>query len=333
MLKLKEVNHGEELLRLENVKTYYPANKAVFAKDRKYVKAVDGVSLTLRCGETLGLVGESGCGKSTLGQTILRLEKATEGRIIYRGVDLLTVSEREMRGLRSEVQMIFQDPYSSLNPKMTVGSMIAEPMKVHGMGSARERDRRVGELLEMVGMRPEHAKRYPHEFSGGQRQRIGIARALAVNPRLIICDEAVSALDVSVQAQVLNLLSHLQREMGLTYIFIAHGLATVKHISDRVGVMYLGKIVELADSEEIYRNAMHPYTRALISAIPEPDPDRVKKRVLLAGDVPSPVDPPRGCRFHTRCPHACERCRAEEPILRDLGNGHLVACHFAGENE
>lgn len=328
---LKEVGYGEELLRLENVRTYYPANKALLPKDRKYVKAVDGVSFSLHCGETLGLVGESGCGKSTLGQTILRLERATAGKIYYRGVDLLELPEREMRALRREVQMIFQDPYSSLNPKMTVGSIIAEPMKVHGIGSARDRDRRVGELLEMVGMRPEHAKRYPHEFSGGQRQRIGIARALAVNPRLIICDEAVSALDVSVQAQVLNLLSHLQKEMKLTYIFIAHGLATVKHISDRVGVMYLGKIVELADSEIIYKNPMHPYTRALISAIPEPDPDKIKKRELLQGDVPSPVDPPLGCRFHTRCPHACERCRAEEPALQDMGNGHLAACHFAGE--
>jgi len=326
---LKDVKFGEELLRLEDLHTYYPANKALLAKNKKYVKAVDGVNLSLRYGETLGLVGESGCGKSTLGQTILRLEKATSGKIFYRGEEILKLSNAEMRELRKEMQIIFQDPYSSLNPKMTVGSIIAEPLKVHHVGSAAERDKRVGELLEMVGMRPEHAKRYPHEFSGGQRQRIGIARALAVNPKLIICDEAVSALDVSIQAQVLNLLSHLQKEMGLTYIFIAHGLATVKHISDRVGVMYLGKIVELADSDEIYKNAMHPYTKALISAIPEPDPDKIKQREVLQGDVPSPVDPPSGCRFHTRCPHACDKCRQEEPALRDMGDGHLVACHFA----
>ena len=326
---LKDVKFGEELLRLEDLHTYYPANKALLAKNKKYVKAVDGVNLSLRYGETLGLVGESGCGKSTLGQTILRLEKATSGKIFYRGEEILNLSNSEMRELRKEMQIIFQDPYSSLNPKMTVGSIIAEPLKVHHVGTAAERDKRVGELLEMVGMRPEHAKRYPHEFSGGQRQRIGIARALAVNPKLIICDEAVSALDVSIQAQVLNLLSHLQKEMGLTYIFIAHGLATVKHISDRVGVMYLGKIVELADSDEIYKNAMHPYTKALISAIPEPDPDKIKQREVLQGDVPSPVDPPSGCRFHTRCPHACDKCRQEEPALRDMGDGHLVACHFA----
>lgn len=291
-MNLKDVNPGEELLRLENVKKYFPANKALLARDRKYVKAVDGVSFSLKSGETLGLVGESGCGKSTLGQTILRLEEATSGSVIYRGVDVGTLNGKQMRALRREMQIIFQDPYSSLNPKMSVGSIIAEPMIIHKMGNAAQRDKRVGELLEMVGLRPEHAKRYPHEFSGGQRQRIGIARALAVNPKLIICDEAVSALDVSIQAQVLNLLSHLQRDLGLTYIFIAHGLATVKHVSDRVGVMYLGKLVELADSNAIYRHAKHPYTQALIAAIPEPDPEIKKDQGLLGGDVPSPVDPP-----------------------------------------
>ncbi len=332
MLKLDAVKPGDELLRLENVVKYFPANRALTEARRTYVKAVDGVSLSVRSGETLGLVGESGCGKSTLGQAILRLEEPTSGKIFYRGVAVTELNSREMRELRREMQIIFQDPYSSLNPKMTVGSIIAEPMLIHRMCSAGERNRRVGELLEMVGLLPEHAKRYPHEFSGGQRQRIGIARALAVDPKLIICDEAVSALDVSIQAQVLNLLSKLQKEMGLTYIFIAHGLATVKHISDRVGVMYLGKIVELADGDAIYKNPLHPYTRALISAIPEPDPERVKQREILMGDVPSPIDPPSGCRFHTRCPHASERCRLEQPELRGVGNGHFAACHLLDES-
>ena len=328
MLNLATVAPGEELLRLENVRKYFVANRALTERSRKYVKAVDGVSFSLRCGETLGLVGESGCGKSTLGQTILKLEEATEGHIWYRGVDITTLTHADMRQLRREMQIIFQDPYSSLNPKMTVGSIIGEPMLVHRLCDRAERDRRVGELLEMVGLLPEHAKRYPHEFSGGQRQRIGIARALAVNPKLIICDEAVSALDVSIQAQVLYLLARLQKDMGLTYIFIAHGLATVKHISDRVGVMYLGKMVELADDDEIYRNPLHPYTRALISAIPEPDPDLPHNREVLMGDVPSPVDPPSGCRFHTRCPQATERCRTEIPEFRDVGGGHFAACHL-----
>ncbi|MBE5808881.1 MAG: dipeptide ABC transporter ATP-binding protein [Clostridiales bacterium] len=328
MLNLGPVAQGEELLRLEDVHKYFVANRALTEKNRKYVKAVDGISLSLKCGETLGLVGESGCGKSTLGQTILKLEDATSGHIFYRGVDITTIKHADMRQLRKEIQIIFQDPYSSLNPKMTVGSIIGEPMLVHHMMGAKERDKRVGELLEMVGLLPEHAKRYPHEFSGGQRQRIGIARALSVDPKLIICDEAVSALDVSIQAQVLNLLARLQKEMGLTYIFIAHGLATVKHISDRVGVMYLGKMVELADDDEIYKNPLHPYTRALISAIPEPDPERPHDREVLTGDVPSPIDPPHGCRFHTRCPNMTERCWKEEPKFRDVGGGHFAACHM-----
>ncbi|MBQ6395305.1 MAG: ATP-binding cassette domain-containing protein [Atopobiaceae bacterium] len=324
----EELKRGDELLRLENVKKYFQANKAIREENRIYVTAVAGVSLSLRYGETFGLVGESGCGKSTLGQTILRLEDPTEGSIYYRGVDISKLSRKEMRPYRREMQIIFQDPYSSLDPKMTVGAIIAEPLIVHKMGNAAEREARVGELLKLVGLRPEHAKRYPHEFSGGQRQRIGSARALAVNPKFVICDEAVSALDVSIQAQVLNLLKKLEKELGLTYLFIAHGLAVVKYISDRVGVMYLGKIVEVADSDDIYGNPLHPYTQALIKAIPEPDPDLPQSDDLLTGDVPSPIDPPSGCRFHTRCPFAMDICSAEEPELRDMGDGHMCACHL-----
>ena len=252
----------------------------------------------------------------------------TDGAIYYRGIDIAKLSANELRPYRREMQIIFQDPYSSLDPKMTVGAIIAEPLIVHKMGDAKEREARVAELLKLVGLRPEHAKRYPHEFSGGQRQRIGIARALAVNPKFVICDEAVSALDVSIQAQVLNLLRRLQEDLGLTYLFIAHGLAVVKYISDRVGVMYLGKIVEVADSDEIYAHPLHPYTQALIKAIPEPNPDVSQSADLLTGDVPSPIDPPSGCRFHTRCPFATERCSTEEPQLRDVGNGHLCACQL-----
>lgn len=317
-----------DLLQIIDLKTYYDVSKGFLKLQKRYVKAVDSVSFSVKSGETLGLVGESGCGKSTLGRTILRLEKATSGKIIYKGKDILCLSNKEMRKLRCDMQMIFQDPYSSLNPKMTVAQIINEPMLIHNLYSSKERAKRVSELLELVGLRNYHAKRYPHEFSGGQRQRIGIARALAVNPKLIICDEAVSALDVSIQAQVLNLLSRLQKEMKLTYIFIAHGLAAVKHISDRIGVMYLGKIVELADSEELYKNPQHPYSQALISAIPKPDPDSKKERIILSGDVPSPINPPSGCRFHTRCRYCSDRCKTDEPVLRETSTGHFVACHL-----
>ncbi|GHV27466.1 ABC transporter ATP-binding protein [Clostridia bacterium] len=324
-----DVRRGEELLALKNVKTYYVAKRSLFPSKTEYVKAVDGVSFSIRKGETVGLVGESGCGKSTVGRTILRLEDACAGEILYRNRDLCKLSEKEMRALRSKIQIVFQDPYSSLNPKMTVGALIMEPMLVHHLYSPKERLKRVEALLEMVGLRGYHAKRYPHEFSGGQRQRIDIARSLAANPEMIICDEAVSALDVSIQAQVLNLLTRLQRELDLTYLFISHGLAAVRHISNRIGVMYLGKIVEIADSDELLSEPVHPYTQALISAIPVPDPDVATKRIILQGDVPSPINPPSGCRFHTRCIYATERCRQDEPVMREIGTEHYVACHLA----
>jgi len=320
--------NNKELLRLVDLKTYYPANKSFFKNNIKYIKAVDSVSFSVNQGETLGLVGESGCGKSTIGRSILRLEEVTSGEIWYEGKNILTLSDEEMRKYRQKIQIIFQDPYSSLNPKMTVGQIVGEPLLVHKISFGKERDKRVQEILELVGLRGFHAKRYPHEFSGGQRQRIGIARALAVNPKLIICDEAVSALDVSIQAQILNLLSNLQKEMGLTYIFIAHGLATVKHISNRICVMYLGKIVEIANSEDLYYKPLHPYTQALISAIPEPDPEIKKQRIVLEGDVPSPIDPPSGCRFHTRCNYCMDICKTIEPEIVDKGNEHFVACHL-----
>jgi oligopeptide/dipeptide ABC transporter ATP-binding protein len=325
----EDVQRGQELLRLRDVKTYYVAKPSIFPRRVEYVRAVDGVSFHILKGETFGLVGESGCGKSTVGQTILRLEEACAGEILYRGCDLRKLPARRMRALRSRLQIVFQDPFSSLNPRMSVGALIMEPMLVHRMYTPKERAKRVEALLEMVGLSAYHAKRYPHEFSGGQRQRIDIARALAVNPELIICDEAVSALDVSIQAQVLNLLARLQREMNLTYLFIAHGLAAVRHISNRIGVMYLGKIVEIADSDALLSAPAHPYTQALISAIPVPDPDVQVRRVILQGEVPSPIHPPSGCRFHTRCKYATERCAREEPALREIEPNHRVACHLA----
>ncbi|MDP4125388.1 MAG: dipeptide ABC transporter ATP-binding protein [Bacillota bacterium] len=319
----------EALLQVENLQKYFPIRKGIIVqKHVGDVKAVDGVSFDIRRGETLGMVGESGCGKSTIGRTILRLLEPTGGKVIFEGKVINGFSGEEMRKMRSQMQMIFQDPYASLNPRMRVGDIIGEPILIHGVSNRAEREKRVRKLLDVVGLSPYHGARYPHEFSGGQRQRIGIARALSVSPKLIVCDEPVSALDVSIQAQVINLLEDLQKEFDLTYLFIAHDLAVVKHISSRVVVMYLGKMVELSTSDELYRNPLHPYTTALLSAIPLPDPTVKKDRILLKGDVPSPVNPPSGCRFHTRCPKAQGICKQEDPEFKDIGNGHYVACHL-----
>jgi oligopeptide transport system ATP-binding protein len=319
---------ANNLLEVRSLKKYFPIKKGVFSRTVGYVKAVDGVDITIREGETMGLVGESGCGKSTTGRTILRLIEPTDGEVIFKGKNVFKLNKHQMRHLRREMQIIFQDPYASLNPRMTVGDIIGEPLEIHRLAFGKKREERVLELLEVVGLRPQHIRRYPHEFSGGQRQRIGIARALAVNPKLIICDEPVSALDVSIQAQVINLMEELQEQFGLTYLFIAHDLSVVKHISDRVAVMYLGKVVELADKKELYDSPQHPYTQALLSAIPIPDPELKREKILLKGDVPSPINPPRGCRFHTRCRECKDICREEVPEFKDIGNGHYVACHM-----
>ena len=323
-------NTQDVLIEIKDLVKHYPIKGGVMLKEIASVKAVDGVSLSIRHGETLGLVGESGCGKTTLGRNLLRLEEPTAGEVYFKGENILAYNREQLRALRRQMQIIFQDPYSSLNPRKAIAQIIGEPLLVHGMKTRKQREQRVLDLLEVVGLRKEHMRRYPHQFSGGQRQRIGVARALALNPELIVCDEAVSALDVSIQAQVINLLKDLQQEFGLTYLFISHDLSVVEHVCQRVAVMYLGKIVEMADSRDLYQTPLHPYTQALLSASPVPDPDKKRKRIILQGDVPSPIDPPPGCRFHTRCPYAKDVCRRRTPELREVGAGHQAACFWAG---
>ena len=316
----------QHVLEVRNLKKYFPITGGILSKTVGNVFAVDGVSFFLDKEETLGLVGESGCGKTTAGRVILRLIELTDGEIYFEGQDITRLPKAEMRDLRRHMQIIFQDPYASLNPRMTVGNILGEPLRIHNVAKGQALEDRVAELLEKVGLHPDHRRRYPHEFSGGQRQRIGIARALALNPKLIVADEPVSALDVSIQAQVINLLEDLKREYGLSYLFIAHDLSVVEYMSDRVAVMYLGKLVELAAADELYRNPKHPYTQALLSAVPIPNPRSEKKRQILEGDVPSPINPPKGCHFHTRCRYRVDDCSQFEPAFSDTGNGHYVAC-------
>ena len=330
--------NGDALLEVRDLRMHFPIRRGVFRRLTGWVRAVDGVTFSIREGETLGLVGESGCGKSTTGRCILRVYAPSAGEIVYRGangkaVDLASIDESALRPFRREIRMVFQDPYSSLNPRMTLLDIVGEPLKVHRIASGRQLEERVAWLLRRVGLRPEYMRRYPHAFSGGERQRVGIARALALEPRLVVADEAVSALDVSVRAQILNLLQDLQREFNLTYLFIAHDLSVVEYLCDRVAVMYVGKLVEVASTAELYARPKHPYTEALLSAVPKPDP-RLRsrgRRIILQGEVADPANPPPGCAFHTRCLYATDRCRTEEPALRDVGGGHLAACHYAEE--
>ena len=316
------------LLEVKNIKKWFPSKKSPFSKEKVYIKAVDGVSFTLNAGETLGVVGESGCGKSTMGRTVLRLLEPTEGQVFFEGKEYTALKDAELRKSRSELQIIFQDPHASLDPRMTIGDIIAEPLDIQLKLPAKERMERVLKTMERVGLNTRYVNRYPHEFSGGQRQRIGIARAMVLNPKVVVCDEPVSALDVSIQAQVINLLKDLQEEMGMAYIFISHDLSVIKHISDRVAVMYLGHVVEIADKKDLYDHPMHPYTVALLSAIPVPDRKHKKEKIVLEGDLPSPANPPSGCVFHTRCYKAQEICKTQVPELKECGNGHCCACHF-----
>jgi peptide/nickel transport system ATP-binding protein len=323
----------DNILEVKNLKQYFPIRGGVFQRTVGFVKAVDGVSFNVRRGETLGIVGESGCGKSTLGRSIMRLYPMTSGQVLFNGKDFSKYTRRQLRAQRLQMQMVFQDPYSSLDPRMTVGQIIGEALTDHHVGSKDEIHKKVAETMELCGLPSYYVNRYPHEFSGGQRQRIGIARSLAVDPSFIICDEPVSALDVSIQSQIINLLSDLQKERHLSYMFISHDLSVVEYISNRVAVMYLGNIVEMAPKDEIYNHPMHPYTKALLSAIPVPDPKRKRNRTILTGDIPSPANPPSGCKFRTRCPMACEQCAKQVPEYKNFGNDHFVACHFAKKDD
>ncbi|MEA4962565.1 ABC transporter ATP-binding protein [Lutispora sp.] len=316
------------LLEVRNLKKYFPIKGGFFNQTVAYVKAVDDVSFYIKSGETLGIVGESGCGKSTTGRAVLRLHEPTAGEVIFDGIDIPKLDKEKLRIKRRDMQLIFQDPYSSLNPRMTVGDIIGEPLEIHENLKGTDKTDRVKELLNLVGLSPYHVRRYPHEFSGGQRQRIGIARAIALKPKFIVCDEAVSALDVSIQAQIINLFQELQEKLDLTYMFISHDLSVVKHISNRISVMYLGTMVEMAESDRLFENPVHPYTQALLSAIPIAEPDNEKQRIILEGDVPSPVNPPKGCVFHTRCKYCMDICKEEKPKFRDIGDSHYVACHL-----